>query len=368
MNFASDNASGASEKILRALGAANAGPATAYGGDAFSSAAAVRLCEIFERDCAVHLVSTGTAANALALAALTPPWGAVFCHEEAHIGEDECGAPEFYTGGAKLVGVAGENGKLTPAALAATLKRFPRGVPHHVQGAALSLSQVTEAGTVYSRSELAALSAVARQAGLHVHMDGARFANALLALGCTPAEMTWKAGIDVLSFGATKNGALACEAVIFFDPAKAANFTFQRKRGGHTWSKGRFLGAQMAAYLEGNHWLETASHANACAARLAKGLAAIPGVRLAFPAEANEVFPIVPRAAETALRVAGAQIYEWVCRSVPPALRPGPGEVPLRLVTSFATQDAEIEALLAIVRQAVPEAANVSTLPQSSSK
>ena len=355
MNFASDNASGASDKILKALSAANAGPATAYGGDDWSQRATVRLSEIFERDCAVYLVATGTAANALALAALTPPWGAVFCHEEAHIGEDECGAPEFYTGGAKLVGIPGDNGKLTPAALATTLKRFPRGVPHHVQGAALSLSQATEAGTIYTCAEIAALSALAREASLHVHMDGARFANALLALGCTPAEMTWRAGVDALCFGATKNGALACEAVVFFDKDKAANFAFQRKRGGHTWSKGRFLGAQMDAYLEGDHWLALARHANAAATRLAQGLAGIHGVRLAFPAQANEVFPILPRAAEAAIKAAGARYYEWICRSVPLGLRPQLEETSLRLVTSFATTNSEIDAFVALVRKSCNE-------------
>ena len=357
MNFASDNAAGASPKVLAALTAANTGAATAYGGDDWSQRASTRLCEIFERDCAVFLVATGTAANALALAALTPPWGAVFCHEEAHVSEDECGAPEFFSAGAKLVGIAGVGGKLAPQALGETLKRFPRGVAHHVQGACLSLSQATEAGTVYSCAEIAALSDLARNAGLGVHMDGARFANALLTLGCSPADMTWKAGVDVLSFGATKNGALACEAVIFFDPAKAANMAFQRKRAGHTWSKGRFLGAQMQACLADGHWLELAAHANACAARLATGLARIPGVRLAWPAQANEVFPIVPRVAEAALKQAGARYYEWVSRSVPSALAPRAGEVPLRLVASFATSNAEVDAVIAIVRKAAAKAA-----------
>ena len=353
MNFSSDNAAAASPRIIAALAAANEGPAVAYGADAQSERAAARLSEIFERDCAVFLVATGTAANALALAALTPPWGAVFCHEEAHIGEDECGAPEFFSGGAKLVGIPGFAGKLTPHALSAALRRFPRGVVHHVQGACLSLSQVTEAGTIYRLDEIAALAATARAAGLGVHMDGARFANALVALGCTPAEMTWKAGVDILSFGATKNGALACEAVIVFDRAKAEALPFLRKRAGHTWSKGRFLGAQMAAYLEGDHWLALARHANAAAARLAAGLAALPGVRLAFPCQANEMFPILPRAAEAALKAAGAHYYAWASRSFDPATAPQDGEAPLRLVTSFATTDAEIDQFVGVARLAV---------------
>jgi threonine aldolase len=353
VNFASDNAVGAAPRIVAALTACNDGATPAYGADPLSERAARLLCEIFERDCAVFLVTTGTAANALALAALSPAWGAVLCHEEAHIHEDECGAPEFYTGGAKLVGIPGIGGKIGPDALAATLRRFPRGVMHHVQGACLSLSQATEAGTVYTPAEIAALAEIARGAGLAIHMDGARFVNALVALGCTPAELTWKAGIDILSFGLTKNGAIACEAVVVFDPAKAASLPFLRKRGGHTWSKGRFLGAQMVAMLEGDYWLDLARHANAAAARLAAGLAAIPGARLAWPCEVNEVFPILPRAAEQALKARGARYHEWVARSVAPELAPRAGEVPLRLVTSFATTAAEVDHCIAIVRDAV---------------
>ena len=200
--------------------------------------AEARLSEIFEREVAVFLVATGTAANALALAALARPWQAMFCHEEAHIIDDECGAPEFFTAGAKLVGIPGRNGKITPDALSETLARFPRGLVKTTQPGALSLSQATEAGTVYSLDEIAALAAIAHEAGVGVHMDGARFANALVALGATPAEMTWRAGVDVLSFGATKNGALACEAVMFFDRDKAAAMPYQRKRAGRRCRKG----------------------------------------------------------------------------------------------------------------------------------
>ena len=216
----------------------------------------------------------------------------MFCHEEAHVHDDECGAPEFFTGGAKLVGVPGYAGKITPEALAETLARYPRGLVKSCQPAALTLSQVTEAGTVYSLAEIAALAATAHAAGLAVHMDGARFANALVALGCTPAEMTWRLGIDALSFGATKNGALACEAVVFFDKPRAESFPYLRKRGGHTLSKGRLLGAQMAAYLENGLWLELAARANALARRLSEGLVALPGLRAVWPTEANEVFVV----------------------------------------------------------------------------
>jgi threonine aldolase len=350
MNFASDNASGTEPSILEAIVAANAGTAIAYGADSFTQRAEAALSEIFERKVASFLVSTGTAANALALGALTPPWSAVFCHEDAHIHDDECGAPELFTGGAKLVGIAGEAGKIAPEALRETLARFPRGLVKSVQPGALSLSQASEAGTIYSLDELANLSAIARGAGLAGPLDGARLPNALVALDCSPAQMTWRAGIDALSFGATKNGAMGCEAVVFFNPEQAANFAFQRKRGGHTLSKGRFLGAQMAAYLDNGLWLKLAARANRAAGRLADGLAQIPGLRLAWPAQVNEIFPIGPRALVAALRAQGAGFYEWSSQAVAPALAPRDTEAFLRLVCSFETSEAEIDRFLGIVR------------------
>jgi threonine aldolase len=351
MNFASDNTAGVSAPILEAIRRANLGSASAYGTDPLTARAAQLLSETFEAEVACFLVATGTAANALALAALSPPWGAVLCHAQAHVNEDECGAPELFTGGAKLVGIPGAAGKIAPQGLSAMLGTFPHGNVHRVQPAALSLSQATEFGTIYTPAESAALSGIAHKAGLSVHMDGARFANAVVALGCTPAEASWKAGVDVLSFGATKNGALACEALIFFDPAKASNLPFQRKRGGHTLSKGRFLGAQMAAYLEDGHWLALAKAANAQGRRLAEGLAAVPGVRLPWPTQANEIFVVLPRWIDTALKAAGALFYEWPFplageTSAPP----GEDEVLVRLVCSFATEDAEVERFLAVAR------------------
>ena len=350
MNFASDNGAGAAPEILEAIVAASRGVAAAYGADAHSKAAEKRLGEVFEKDVAVFLVATGTGANALALGAIATPWSAIFCHEESHIHDDECGAPEFFTGGAKLVGISGEGGKITVAALRETLARFPRGLVKSVQPGALSLSQATEAGTVYALDEIAALTDVARHHGLATHMDGARFANSLVALGCKPADMSWRAGIDVLSFGATKNGALACEALIFFDRARAEAFAFQRKRGGHTLSKGRFLGAQMNAYLDGDLWLDLAKRANRAADRLARGLTAIPGIRLAWPVQVNEVFAIAPRAVTAPLRAAGAQFYEWTSRAVAPERAPRDDEAFLRLVCSFDTSDAEVDQLTAIAR------------------
>src|SRR5271163_3012891 len=232
MNFASDNGAGVAPQILDAIVASSRVNAPAYGADEYTARAQELLSEVFETKVAAFLVATGTAANALALSALVDPWDAVFCHEEAHIHDDECGAPEFFAGGAKLVGIAGEGGKITPEALEDTLERFPRGLVKSAQPGALSLSQATEAGTVYTASEVSELSSIARRNGISVHMDGARFANALISTNATPADMTWRAGVDILTLGATKNGALACEAVVFFDSARAANFAFQRKRSG----------------------------------------------------------------------------------------------------------------------------------------
>jgi threonine aldolase len=363
MNFASDNATGASPQVLAALAAANEGSAMPYGADPWTARAEAALSQVFERDCAVFLVATGTAANALALASLTPPWGAIFCHEEAHVIDDECGAPEFFSAGAKLVGLAGARGKIVPEAFSAALAAYPRGLVKQVQPAALTLTQATESGTLYAPAEIAALSRIAHAAGVGVHMDGARFANALVALGCTPADMTWKAGVDVLSFGATKNGALCCEAVVFFDRARAADFAYRRKRAGHTLSKGRFLGAQMAACLDGGHWLDLAARANGAARRLAEGLSSIPGVRLPWGCEANEVFAILPRRAETALQAAGARYYVWSARGLPAADRPGADEAFLRLVASFRTEAAEVDLLIATVAAAAGESSDVSRSP-----
>jgi threonine aldolase len=348
MNFASDNGAGVAPQILDAIVASSRVNAPAYGADDYTARAQALLSEAFETRVAAFLVATGTAANALALSALVNPWDAVFCHEEAHIHDDECGAPELFTGGAKLVGIAGEGGKITPEALQETLERFPRGLVKSSQPGALSLSQATEAGTVYGVSEISELSAIAHRNGISVHMDGARFANALVSAKATPADMTWRAGVDILTLGATKNGALACEAVVFFDPAPAQNFAFQRKRGGQTLSKGRFLGAQMEAYLSEGLWLRLAERANASARRLARGLAATPGVRLAWPTEANEVFVVAPNAMVERWRAAGARFHEWSTRAIAPQRAPRNGETLVRLVTSFETESSEIDRLMSI--------------------
>ncbi|MFY9969659.1 MAG: low specificity L-threonine aldolase [Roseiarcus sp.] len=362
MNFASDNAAGVAPEILEAIAASSRVNAPAYGEDDYTARAEAMLSEIFETRVAAFLVATGTAANALALSSLAQPWSAVFCHEEAHVHDDECGAPEFFSGGAKLVGIPGWGGKITPDELRETLDRFPRGLVKSAQPGALSLSQATEAGTVYWRGEVGELCDIAHSAGVGVHMDGARFGNAIVASQLSPADMTWRAGVDALSLGATKNGALACEAVVFFDPEQAMELAYRRKRAGHTLSKGRFLGAQMEAYLKDGLWLRLAERANHAAQRLSEGLAAARGLRLAWPTEANEVFVVAPNAAVDGWRAAGARFHEWSTRSLAPDQRPGDHERLVRLVTSFETQQSEIDQLLGLYhgayggRRAVTEA------------
>src|SRR5262245_32552627 len=274
-NFCSDNVTTIAPEIMTALERANSSAAMPYGNDEITKRLEQRIAQIFERSVAVFPVATGTASNALALSTLTPPYGVLYCHEQAHIQVDECGAPELYTGGAKLLPLPGASGKLTPGALAAALSLGWRGSVSNPQPAVLSLTQATENGTVYRLDEVRALAEVAHAHGLKVHMDGTRFANALVSLNCAPADASWRAGVDVLSLGATKNGALAAESVIFFDPALAQTMAFRRKRGGHLFSKMRFVSAQLEAYLSDDLWLRNARHANAMARRLADGLAKI---------------------------------------------------------------------------------------------
>jgi threonine aldolase len=351
MNFASDNVVGASRQVLDALIAANTGTEGAYGADSQTHRAEESLKRVFEHDLAAYFVATGTAANALALAALTPPWGAVFCHQESHVIDDECGAPEMFSGGAKLVGIPGVAGKITPEAFRKALARFPRGVAKSVQPAGLSISQVTEAGTIYSLEEIRALADMAHAAGIAVHLDGARFANAMVSLGCTPAEMTWKAGVDIVSFGATKNGCLAAEAVLFFDTQASASFMYQRKRSGHTISKGRLLGAQIVGYLENDHWIDNARNANASARKLADGLGATTGVVLPWPVQANEVFAFLPARMAEALTAAGFRFAPWSSDALPAGLEPSPDQRFVRFVTSFQSRAEDIDALLAALRK-----------------
>lgn len=339
MDFRSDNVTGAHPKVIEALAKANAGNANPYGGDPLTARIEEKLKAIFETDCAVFPVATGSAANVLALACMTPPWGAIYCHEAAHINTDECGAPELFTGGAKLVVLPGEGAKIAAGPLEAKVAASGKGDVHHVQPAAVSITQSTEYGTVYSVEEVAAIGELCRRQGLRFQMDGARFANALVSLGCEPADLTWRAGVEALSFGATKNGALGVEAVVLFDKGLAQEFAFRRKRGGHLFSKMRFLSAQLDAYLEGDLWLANARHANAMARRLADGLGRLPGAKLEYPVEANEIFLSLPEPAIQGLEREGFRFYRW------------DGAQLLRLVTAWDTATDAVERFLAAARR-----------------
>lgn len=330
MNFRSDNTAPAAAEIIAALARVNEKAAAPYGEDQWSLALDARFSELFEREVRVFTVASGTAANSIALASAVPPWGAVLCHREAHIERDECGAPEFFSGGAKLVLLDGEAAKITPAALADGVARGVRDI-HAVQLAAVSISQASERGAIYRPEEVAALGEIARGSGLAFHMDGARFANALAALGCTPADITWRGGVDLLSFGATKNGALAAECIVVFDLDRAEEVARRRKRGGHLLCKGRYAAAQLLAYLEDGLWLKLAARANG----LAKRLGEAAGPFLTEPVETNQVF-FKPGAKELArLRAAGADFLDWGLE--------GPGEA--RLVVSWNQSEADVEAM-----------------------
>jgi len=351
MNFASDNTAGMAPEILDAITRANDGFVLGYGNDDQTRRVERRIGEIFQRDCAVFLVPSGTAANALALAHVSPPWGAVFTHSEAHIVTDECGAPEFFGSGLKLIGLPGAGCKIAPDTLAAALAPYHGHAPHQVIPSAISFSQASEAGTIYRPDEIAALAGIAHARGMKVHMDGARLANALVRLNASPAQATWQADVDVLSFGATKGGAMAAEAVVFFDRALASQMGERRKRAGHLLSKHRFLAAQFEAFLHDDCWLRLARHANAMADRLADGLAKA-GLKPAWPVEANLVFVILPKAKEERLKAAGARYYVRSSDSLPGGATVGPQQLLIRLVTSFATRESEVDRFVDLAAKA----------------
>lgn len=330
MRFFSDNAASACPEVMAALDRANRVD-TAYDGDALSARLNAAFSELFETEVEALWVSTGTAANALALAALCPPYGSIVCHRDAHIENDECGAPEFYTHGAKLRLGEGKGAKLTPAEVERLLAGVRDDV-HQAQPAVLSITNATEYGLAYTPEETAALGALCRRRGLRFHVDGARFANAVARLGCAPAELSWKAGVDALSFGFVKNGGLSAEALILFDRSLAEATRYRRKRAGHLLSKGRYLAAQLLAMLEGDVWLRNARAANDGAARLA----AAAGDRLVLPVEANELFLKLTAEEAQALRGQGFDFYDW-----------GIGEA--RLVVSWDQDPDEIEALAAAI-------------------
>jgi len=332
MRFFSDNAAAACPEVMAAIAEANRIDA-AYDGDAWSARLDGALSSLFERPVETLWVSTGTAANGLALAALCPPYGGIVCHRVAHIQVDECGGPEFYTGGARLLLCEGQGAKLAPDAVEALIADIRPDV-HQVQARALSITNATEYGRVYTAAETAALGALAKARGLGFHIDGARFANAVASQSCAPADLSWRAGADALSFGFTKNGGMSAECLVFFTPGLAAAAGYRRKRAGHLLSKGRYLAAQIIALLEDDLWLKNARAANGAAARLAQAAGAD---RLLHPVEANEMFIRVTAAEAAALRALGFDFYDW-----------GPGEA--RLVTSWDSDPAHVDALAEAIR------------------
>ncbi|MGE3746888.1 MAG: low specificity L-threonine aldolase [Sphingomonadaceae bacterium] len=326
MRFTSDNAASAHPDVLAAIIAANA-PDAGYDGDRLSASLDGAFSALFDRDVTALWLTTGTAANSLALAALCPPHGGVICHEDSHIENDEAGAPEFFTHGAKLITLGGEGAKLTPDAIAARMARIAADV-HRVQPRAISITNATELGRVYSCEETAAIGALARASGLGFHLDGARFANAVAHLGCHPADLTWRAGVDLMSFGFIKNGGMNAEALICFRRDLADEIRIRRKRSGHLSSKGRFQAAQILALLENDRWLDNARKANAGAQRLAR----VAAGRLVEQVAANELFVRVNPDEAAALRAAGFQFYDW-------------GTGVARFVVSWDQSDQDITAL-----------------------
>ncbi len=348
MHFSSDNWSGVHPLIAESLTRHSTGFAPAYGNSDLDRQVERTFSEIFERDVAVFFVSTGTAANSLSMASVNRPGGVVFCHREAHMLEDEGGAPELFTNGARLAPVDGDFGRIDPGNLHRQIMRYPPQFVKSGQPMAVSLTQSTEIGTVYRPEEIDAIADVSRHHGLPMHMDGARFANALVHLGVSPAEMTWKRGIDLMSFGATKNGCWCAEAIVVFDPDKAKQLPFIRKQAAQLISKTRFVTAQFEAYFENGLWLDIARISNGMAERLQKGIDASANARLAWPVHCNEVFMILKRNHADALLAAGAQFHDW---NHPHSMveRPAEDEALVRLVTSFATTEQHVSDFLELL-------------------
>jgi threonine aldolase len=341
IDYRSDNTGRAAPQILEALVQANRDTALGYGGDAWTAALQQRFRELFETDVRVFPVATGTAANALSLAATAPSWGIVYCGEGAHIDTSEANAAGFFGGGLKLSSVAGEHGRVGTRQLRETLATMTPGQLHRGQPAAVSLTQASELGTVYPLSEIAEIADIAKAHGLKLHMDGARFANAVARLGCSPAEASWRVGIDIMSFGATKNGGALCDAIVVFAPELGDALAVQLRRAGQVWSKMRFASAQLIAYVENGLWLQMARAANAIAARIATGLGAISAARLLAPVEANELFIALPGSVMDALEADGFQFYRR-------------GTSLARFVCRFDATEAEADALVAALGRHLP--------------
>ncbi len=335
--LASDNYAGICPEALAAMQEANAGHAPGYGDDRWTGEAADLLRRTFETECDVYFVFNGTAANSLALASLTRSYHSVLCHETAHVETDECGAPEFFSNGTKVLTMAGPEGKVTPDGVRHLVEK--RSDIHYPMPRVVSVTQATEQGSVYTPAELRAVGDTARQLGLRVHMDGARFANAVASLGCHPADVTWRAGVDVLCFGGTKNGMAVGEAVVFFDRSLSAEFAYRCKQAGQLASKMRFLAAPWVGMLRDGAWLRHAARANAQAVRLHRLLSAIPGAAPRRPPQANSVFVDLPPGAADAVRARGWRFYDFIA---------GAGS---RLMTAWDTTDADLEAFAADLRE-----------------
>ncbi|MCP5085917.1 MAG: aminotransferase class V-fold PLP-dependent enzyme [Rhodobacteraceae bacterium] len=349
MMFASDNAAPVAPEVMDALVRANEGYASSYGTDEIMDRVTAQVRDLFEApEASVYLVATGTTANALSLSVLAAPWQTIFCHRQAHAEVDECGAPEFFTGGAKLTLLDGENGRIDAAAFETTLSESKWLGVHNVQQGALSITNVTELGTVYTPAEITTLATIAHDRGIGTHLDGARFVNAMVALGCTPAEMSWRAGIDVVSFGGTKNGLMGVEAVIIFDPAKAWEFELRRKRGGHLFSKHRYLSAQMEAYLTNDLWQRLAGQANNAGAYLEQQMMAATDYRPLHPRQANMLFGTWPRRAHDRAKQGGAVYEEWLGEH--PKAGPADEMLASRMVCSWSTSQEEIDRFVELVK------------------
>ncbi len=352
MFFTSDNGGPAAPEILAAVVAANTGNAMPYGNDPVMDIVRDQIRTLFEApDAAVYLVGTGTAANSLALASMVQPWQTIYCHRLSHIQEDECGAPEFYSGGAKLTLLDGDDAKISPDSFQNAIDATGRVGVHNVQKGALSITTASELGGVYTLNEIRTLCDIAKSNDIPVHMDGARFANALVSLGCSPAEMTWKSGVETLSLGGTKNGLMGVEAVVLFNPKRAWEFELRRKRGGHLFSKHRYFSAQMNAYFDNGLWLELAQKANKAAQRLKAGLRQTEGATILHPVDANTVFASWPRKGHIAAVNSGAAYYHWP--KTHPMEGPPDESFAARLVCNWATTDTEIDQFVKAVSQGI---------------
>ena len=351
MEFGSDNQTGASSQILEMVSKANHGFGDGYGDDQWSKQASQALENLFDCELEVFFVATGTASNSLALSCLVQPWETILCHHHAHILLDESTGPEFFCGGSRLIPISEQAVKLEARHLDTYFQGAVDVPPHTPNAAALSITQANEAGQVYSPAEVRRLCATAHDRGLHVHMDGARFANAVAALGCAPADISVLAGVDVLSLGATKCGALMAEAVIFFKHELCQSFIHRRKRSGHLVSKGRFFGAQFVGWLKDDHWLSLAEHANQQARHLNSSLSTFPFIQLQYPCQANELFVTMPKKIAEQLLEAGAHFYDWPIFALPAGVELESNTVFVRLVTSFATTDTHINDFCGLIEK-----------------